>query len=172
MELMVLIKGNNKYTVEDKKSRLLYSIKKKGFNNSKLNLLDASNYNLYTLMTTGEMSYTIVLNDDTFMLINCKSKFLDPTIDCEGKQLKYILKSKNSRDFSIIVNDEEKGMIKTNVSVAGELQYDISIEDKIFDDYIPLFAVVIDKIFGDANRQPQVIQQIVEEKREEKHDKE
>lgn len=172
MELMVLIKGNNKYTVEDKKSRLLYSIKKKGFNNSKLNLLDASNYNLYTLMTTGEMSYTIVLNDDTFMLINCKSKFLDPTIDCEGKKLKYILKSKNSRDFSIIVNDEEKGMIKTNVSVSGELQYDIIIEDKIFDDYIPLFAVVIDKIFGDANRQPQVIQQIVEEKREEKHDKE
>ena len=123
-------------------------------------------------MTTGEMSYTIVLNDDTFMLINCKSKFLDPTIDCEGKQLKYILKSKNSRDFSIIINDEEKGMIKTNVSVSGELQYDIIIEDKIFDDYIPLFAVVIDKIFGDANRQPQVIQQIVEEKREEKHDKE
>ena len=175
MELMVLIKGNNKYTVEDKKSRLLYSIKKRGFSNSKLNLLDASNYNLYTLMTTGEMSYTIILNDDTFMLINCKSKFLDPTIKCEGKKLKYVLKSKNSRDFSIIMDDEEKGIIETDVSVSGELQYNITIQDKIFDDYIPLFAVVIDKIFGDANRQPQVIQQIAEEKKKknkEKHDKE
>ena len=80
MQLMILIKGNNKYTVEDKKSRLLYTIKKKGFGNNKLVLLDASNYNLYTLMTTGEMSYTVILNDDTFMLISCKSKFLDPTI--------------------------------------------------------------------------------------------
>lgn len=167
MELMVLIKGN-KYIVEDKKSRQLYTIKKKGFGNTKLVLLDASNYNLYTLMTTGndsKPSFTVILNDDTFMLINCKSKFLDPTINCDGKELSYILKSKNSRDFSIIIGDEEKGMIETNVSVSGELQYDLTINDKIFDDYIPLFAVVIDKIFGDANRQPQVIQQIMTEKK-------
>ncbi len=166
MELILLIKGNNKYTVEDKKSRLLYTIKKKGFNNSRLTLLDASNYNLYTLMTTSEMSYTIILNDDTFMLINCKSKFLNPTINCDGKEFKCNLTSKNSRDFSIMVNDEEKGTIKTDVSMSGELQYIITIEDKMFDDYIPLFAVVIDKIFGDANRQPQVIRQIIEEKKE------
>lgn len=165
MHLMILIKGNNKYTVEDKKSRLLYTIKKKGFGNNKLVLLDASNYNLYTLMTTGEMSYTVILNDDTFMLISCKSKFLDPTINCNGKEFSCNLKSKNSRDFSIMVGDEEKGMIETNVSVSGELQYDLTIEDKLFDDYIPLFAVVIDKIFGDANRQPQVMQQIVEERK-------
>lgn len=162
MDLMLLIKGN-KYSVEDKKSRVLYTIKKKGFGNTKLVLLDASNYNLYTLMTTGALSYTIVLNDATFMLISCKSKFLDPTIVCSGKDMSYTLTSKNSRDFTILIGDEEKGKIVTNVSGTGELQYDITIEDKIFDDYIPLFAVVVDKIFGEANRQK--IDIILEEKK-------
>lgn len=169
MELLLLIKGN-KYIVEDKKSRLLYTVKKKGFGNTKFVLLDASNYNLYTLMNTtssdAKPSFTVILNDDTFMLINCKSKFLDPTITCEGKNLSYTLTSKNRRDFTIMFNGEEKGKIETNVSVSGELQYDITIDDKMFDDYIPLFAVVADKIYGDTNRQPQVIQQIMAEKKE------
>ncbi len=168
MELLLLIKGS-KYTVEDKKSRLLYTIKKKGFGNTKFILLDASNYNLYTLMNTtssdSKPSFTVILNDDTFMLINCKSRFLDPTITCEGKNLSYTITSQNRRDFTITFNGEEKGKIETNVSASGELQYDITIDDKIFDDYIPLFAVVADKIYGDANRQPQVIQQIMAEKK-------
>ena len=62
----------------------------------------------------------------------------------------------------------EKGIIETSVSVSGELQYDLDINEKIFDDYIPLFAVVIDKIFGDANRQPKVIEQIMKDKKEKK----
>lgn len=166
MQLIILITGTNKYAVQDKKSRQIYTIKRKGFSNNKLVLLDASNYHLYTLMTNGEMSYTVVLNDDTFMLISCKSKFLDPTIKCNGKEFSCNLKSTNSRDFSIMVGDEEKGMIETNISANGELQYDLTIDDKLFDDYIPFFAVVIDKIFGDANRQPQVVQQIAAERKE------
>ncbi|MDE6781050.1 MAG: hypothetical protein K2J40_06295 [Ruminococcus sp.] len=166
MELMILINGTNKYAVKDKKSRQIYTIKKKGFSNNKLVLLDASGYHLYTLMTNGEMSYTVVLNDDTYLLISCKSKFLDPTIKCTGKGLNCNLKSSNSRDFSIMVNDEEKGIIETSVSGNGEIQYDLTIDDKLFDDYIPFFAVVIDKIFGDANRQPQVMQQIMADKKE------
>ena len=102
------------------------------------------------------------------MRINCKSKFLDPTIECKSNDVSYKLVSKNSRDFTIMEGDEEKGTIETSVSVSGELQYDIDINDKIFDDYIPLFAIVIDKIFGDANRQPKVIEQIVREKRQKK----
>lgn len=168
MELMLLIKGN-KYIVEDKKSRLLYTVKKKGFGNTKFILLDASNYNLYTLMNTtstdSKPTFTIILNDATFMLITCKSRFLEPTITCEGKNLSYTITSQNRRDFNIIFDGEEKGKIETSVSVSGELQYDITIDDKMFDDYIPLFAVVVDKIYGDANRQPQAIQQIMEEKK-------
>lgn len=170
MELLLLIKGNNKYIVEDKKSRLLYSIKKKGFGNTKFILLDASNYNLYTLMNTtstdSKPTFTVILNDATFMLITCKSRFLEPTITCEGKNLSYALTSQNRRDFTITFNGEEKGKIETNVSASGELQYDITIEDKMFDDYIPLFAVVVDKIYGDANRNPEVVRQIIEERKE------
>lgn len=169
MQLMVLIKGDNKYSVEDKKSRVLYNIKKKGFgNNKRLVLLDASNYHLYTLLAAGvdNLSYSVILNDDIFMRITCKSKFLDPTIECRGSDVSYKLVSRNSRDFTIMMGEEEKGTIETGVSVSGELQYDLDINDKIFDDYIPLFAVVIDKIFGDANRQPQVMEQIAKEKKQ------
>lgn len=173
MELLLLIKGN-KYIVEDKKSRLLYTVKKKGFGNSKFVLLDASNYNLYTLMnTTADLnekpSFSIILNDSTFMKVTCKSRFFEPTVLCQGKELSYSLITQNSRDFSIMDGDVEKGVIETSVSASGELQYDISIDDKIFDDYIPLFAVVIDKIFGDANRQPKVIEQIMKDRKEKRN---
>ncbi len=155
MDLVVLTKGN-KYIVEDKKSRLLYTVKKKGFGNSKFVLLDSSNYNLYTLLQTGEErkpSFSIVLNDVTFMTITCKSLFLDPTIICEGKDMKFTLASKDRREFTILSGDDKKGSISTRISVSGDLQYDITVEDKIFDDYIPLFAVIIDRAFGVMNKQ-------------------
>ncbi len=155
MDLVVLTKGN-KYIVEDKKSRLLYTVKKKGFGNSKFVLLDASNYNLYTLLQTGEErkpSFTIVLNDATFMTITCKSLFLDPTIICEGKDMSFTLASKDRREFTILTGSDKKGSISTRITVSGDLQYDITVEDKIFDDYIPLFAVIIDKAFGVMNKQ-------------------
>lgn len=155
MDLVVLTKGN-KYVVEDKKSRLLYTVKKKGFGNSKFVLLDSSNYNLYTLLQTGEErkpSFSIVLNDTTFMTITCKSLFLDPTIICEGKNMTFTLASKDRREFTILSGDDKKGSISTRTSVSGDLQYDITVEDKIFDDYIPLFAVIIDRAFGVMNKQ-------------------
>ncbi|MDE5771440.1 MAG: hypothetical protein K2I06_07425 [Ruminococcus sp.] len=155
MELVVLTKGN-KYVVEDKKSRLLYSVKKKGFGNSRFVLLDSSNYNLYTLLQTGEErkpSFSIVLNDATFMTITCKSLFLDPTIICEGKNMTFTLASKDRREFTILSGNDAKGTISTRTSVSGDLQYDITVEDKIFDDYIPLFAVIIDRAFGVMNKQ-------------------
>ena len=83
MQLVVFIKGNNKYSVEDKKGRTLYNIKKKGFgNNNKLFLLNSSNYHLYTLIGSGmdSLSYTIEHNDSNFMSVICKSKFLAPMI--------------------------------------------------------------------------------------------
>ena len=155
MEFMVLQKGS-KYIVQDKKSRLLYSVKKKGFgSNNRLNLLDASDYILYTLLQTGDSrkpAFKILLNDQTFFELTCKSLFLDPTIEAEGNGMKFSLASKDRKDFTIIKNGSPVGSIKTMITVAGELHYDIQVENIAFDDYIPLFAVAIDKAFGDMNK--------------------
>ena len=88
MELMISIKGN-KYTVTDKKqSRLLYTIKKKAFSGGRYLLLDASNYQLYTIIQVSDdrkPKFAITHNDVSIMALECKSLFLDPTITVEGK---------------------------------------------------------------------------------------
>lgn len=153
MELLVIPKGN-KFVVEDKKSRLLYSVKKKGFG-GKYILLDASNYNLYSLIQTGDErkpSFSIILNDVTFMTIVCKSLFLDPTIEAIGKDMKFKLASKDRKIFDIFKDGVQVGSMKTLTTVNGELQYEIDIDNMVFDDYIPLFAVAVDRAFGDMNK--------------------
>ena len=153
MELTIAEKGN-KYVVEDKKSRLLYTVKKKGFGQSYI-LLDASNYNLYTLVQDGDArkpAFSVILNDDLFLRMECRSLFLDPTISAEGKDMKYTIKSKDRKNFEILLNDARVGSIATKFGVAGNLQYDLEIVNTAFDDYIPLFAVAIDKAFGELNR--------------------
>lgn len=153
MEMMVMPKGN-KYIVQDKKSRLLYTVKKKGFG-ARFNLHDASDYVLYTLLQTEDgrkPAFTMVLNDQNFMSLTCKSLFLDPTIDAEGKDMKFALASKDRKEFTIIKNDAAVGVIKTIQTLTGDLQYEIDVDNKAFDDYIPLFAVAIDRAFGDMNR--------------------
>ena len=153
MELLVLPKGS-KFIVQDKKSRLLYTVKKKGFG-AKFNLLDASDYNLYTLVQTDEgrkPAFTIILNDESFLMLTCKSLFLDPTIDAEGQGMKFSLESKDRKEFAIIKNNAAVGNIKTIQTLSGDLQYEIQIENTAFDDYIPLFAVAIDRAFGDMNK--------------------
>lgn len=153
MELTIAEKGN-KYVVEDKKSRLLYTVKKKGFAQRYI-LLDASNYNLYTLIQEGDVKkpvFSVILNDSLFLKMECKSLFLDPTITAEGKDMKYIIKSKDRKNFEIILNDVSVGTIKTKFGVSGTFQYDLEIVNTAFDDYIPLFAVAIDKAFGEMNR--------------------
>lgn len=153
MELLVSSKGS-KYIVEDKKSRLLYTVKKKGFSQRYI-LLDASNYNLYTLLQIGDErkpAFTVILNDDVFLEMECKSLFLDPTIIAEGKDMKFVIASKDRKNFDIILNDITVGHIKTKAAVSGDLQYDLDIENTAFDDYIPLFAVAIDRAFGEMNK--------------------
>ena len=154
MEIVVSSQGN-KYTVKDKKERLLYSIKKKGFGQRYI-LLDTSNYNLYTFLQTGEEKkpmFSIILNDDTFLKMECKSLFLDPSITAIGKNMNFLIKSKERKNFEIYLNDALVGHIVTKVGLAGDLQYDVDIENTAFDDYIPLFAVAVDKTFGDMNKQ-------------------
>jgi len=115
----------------------------------------SSNYNLYTLLQTGDdrkPAFTVILNDDEFLKMECKSLFLDPTITAEGKDMKFVIASKDRKNFDIILNDITVGHIKTKTAVSGGLQYDLDIENTAFDDYIPLFAVAIDRAFGEMNK--------------------
>lgn len=153
MELLVIPKGN-KYSVEDKNHRVIYNVKKKGFS-QRYNLFDTSNYILYTLVQDGDdrkPTFNILLNDSVFLKMECKSLFLDPTITAEGKDMKFSLASKERRNFNIIFNDNKVGTIKSKQTMAGDAHYDIEIENKAFDDYIPLFAVAIDRVFGEMNK--------------------
>ena len=75
------------------------------------------------------------------------------TITAEGNGMSYKLASKDRKNFDIILNDATVGHIKTKIAVSGDLQYDLDIENTAFDDYIPLFAVAIDKAFGSINKQ-------------------
>ena len=161
MELMISVKGN-KFTVTDKKQqRLLYTIKKKAFSSGRFILLDASNYQLYTIVQTSDdrkPTFSITHNDVSIMKLECKSLFLDPTINVTGKdtagtKIVFDIASKNHRDFQLLRDGLNVGKLLVHLTVAGELQYEIEIEDKVFDDYIPLFAVAIDKTCGDMNKQ-------------------
>ena len=155
MELMIFVK-NNKYTVEDKKQRRLYTVKKKGLGGSRFALHDASNYQLYTFVQTSEdrkPTFTILHNDATYMRGLCKSLFLDPTIEFKGKDGEYELVSKDHKNFDFMTGGKKAGELHTAVSVSGDLQYTFQIEDKIFDDYMVLFAVAVDRTFGEMNKE-------------------
>lgn len=155
MEMLVIPKNNgSKYVIQDKKGRVLYTVKKKGFG-GRYNLLDASDYNLYTLLQTDEGRkpvFSIILNDAKFLTLTIKSLFLDPTITGEGKDMNFSIESKDRKAFRIMKNGVQVGDIKTTAMLSGDLQYEIEIENVAFDDYIPLFAVTIDKAFGEINR--------------------
>lgn len=160
MELIISVKGN-KYTIQDKeKGRTIYTVKKKGLGSGRYVLLDTNNYNLYSLVQTGEdrkKSFRITHNEMSIMELSCKSMFLDPTITVDGKDIskhpiKYTLASKDHRDFDILKDDVKVGVIKTILNMTNDLQYEMEFENNIFDDYIPLFAVAIDLTFGELNR--------------------
>lgn len=160
MELMITLKGS-KYTVQDKSQRrTVYTVKKKGFGAGRYLLLDPSNYQLYSLVqVTEERKPTFIIshNDASIMTISCKSLFLDPTIAIEGRDIngnvmQYALVSKDHKDFELQKDGLACGSVKTELTMTKELQYDMVIEDKIFDDYIPLFAIAVDLTFGEINR--------------------
>lgn len=158
MELFLVPKGS-KFIVQDKKKRLLYTVKKKAFG-GKFLLLDASGYELYSFINTiqgKKPEFNIILNDKIFMTIKCLSVFLDPSIEFnyqedKFKDIKYTLKSSDRKNFTLLRNNEEVGYVRTIVDMDKDLCYEISIEDQFFDDYIPLFALAVERAFGDMNK--------------------
>jgi len=159
MELFLVPKGN-KFIVEDKKERLLYTIKKKTFKGSKFVLLDASGYELYSLLQVNQgkkPEFNIILNDRLFMSVKCLSIFLEPSIVFEHesekfKGIKYMLKSNDRKNFAILRNDIEVGSVKTVSTMDNELRYEMVIDNAYFDDYVPLFALAVERAFGDINK--------------------
>ncbi|MBQ9110266.1 MAG: hypothetical protein IJY06_02715 [Oscillospiraceae bacterium] len=154
MELYVVPKGNEKYLISDKKDRKIYSVDKKRFS-KQLILHDASGYALYSLLqlTTGmKPSFRIDFNEESFMKINCKSVYLDPSLECEGKGMKYLIKSQDRMNFEIYKNGTLVGKLLTEKQTNGEQKYYIEVDNKAFDDYIPLFAVCVDKCFSGLNK--------------------
>lgn len=157
MELFIIPKGSGKYTVSDKKDRKIYSVTKakKLFGNPITTLHDASGYALYTMQRTAsgkKPSFRIDFNEEPFMNVNCKSVYLDPSLVCEGKGMKYLIKSKDRMNFEIIKDGTTVGKMITEKLPNNELKYYIEIDDRAFDDYIPLFAVCADKSFKDLNK--------------------
>ncbi len=161
MELLISFKGG-KYIVQDKaQGRQIYTIKKKGFGAGKYVLMDASNYQLYSMaqyVAERKPTFVISHNENSILHLNCKSLFLDPTInvsgrDIQGTVIKYDIASKDHRNFDLLKDDMKVGYIKTNITVSQELQYDLEIDNKMFDDYVPLFAIAVDLTFGEMNRE-------------------
>lgn len=154
MELFVVPKNTEKYNVFDKKDRRIYKITRKRFGKS-WTLHDASDYALYSMLQTGsgkKPSFKIEFNDAPFMIITCKSIYLDPSLECEGQGQKFVIKSRDRMNFELLKNGTKVGAITTEKQTNNEQKYFIEIEDKAFDDYIPLFAVCVDKCFSGLNK--------------------
>ena len=154
MELIITAKGN-KYSVQDRKNRLLYTVKKKGLGMTRFVLLDASNYHLYSIIQDGDErkpSFHLTHNDNLLMTLMCRSLFLDPTIIVENKEIHYQIASKDRKNFEIIMDGEVKGTIKTLFTASGDFQYELEIDNKVFDDYLVLFVVAVDRTFSEINK--------------------
>ncbi len=154
MELYVVPKNAEKYHVYDKKERKIYSVSKKRFGKS-WTLYDASDYALYSMIQTGtgkKPSFKIEFNDAPFMMVTCKSIYLDPSLECEGQGMKFAIKSRDRKNFELLKNGTKIGSITTETQTNNEQKYFIDIDNKSFDDYIPMFAVCVDKCFSGLNK--------------------
>lgn len=155
MEFVIIGKGGSKYAVQDSNNKQVYTVKKKSFG-QKFDLLDKSHYNLYS-MTQVENdkrpAFQVIHNDAAFMTIECKSLFVDPTLIAITKGLRYEIASKDRKNFDIILDGKKIGHIAAGTTGTGESRYDFTADNNSYEDYLLLFAVAIDKAFGEFNRQ-------------------
>ncbi|MBR1897976.1 MAG: hypothetical protein IJ825_03760 [Oscillospiraceae bacterium] len=157
MELTIIPKGSGKFEINDPKGRKIYSVtkKRKLMGNHITTLHDASNYALYTMVRTAagkRPSFQIIFNDAVFLNVQCKSLYVDPSILFEGQGGKYELKGKTSKNLELRTQGQLIGGIVTEEQSNGMPKYQLTIEDKFYDDFIPLFAVAVDKCFSTANK--------------------
>ncbi len=153
MELIVIPTGSGKYNVIDTKDRKVYSVtkKRKLVGNPITTLHDASGYALYTMVRTEsgkKPSFQISLNGTVVLRVQCKSMFLNPCIAFDGPDYAFELRGEKVTHFEICRSDGVIGTLDTEIQTNGEPKYRITIEQKFFDDFFPLFAVVVDKCYG------------------------
>ena len=156
MELIIIPNGNGKYTVTDPKDRKIYSVtkKKRFIGNPITTLRDASGYVLYTMVrieSGRKPTFHIEFNDTLFMKVRCTSMFVDPCIEFDGNEASYELKGHTHSKMTLKKDDETIGTLIIETQANGEPKYVLTVENKYFDDVIPLFAVTVDKCFGVAN---------------------
>lgn len=148
MVLYIIPKGS-KYNVQDEKGRIIYTIKKKGFG-GKMQLFDASGYEMYTITSDFSQkhpSFDILLDGNPYIMVKCKSRFLDPSIVGQGNMGTYWLKSQDRMQFELTKDDVNIGSILSQPMPKGDVQFEMTINDKEFDDALVLFAVCIDFSF-------------------------
>ena len=153
MELLVIPKGSGKYTITDEKDRKIYTVNKKRklIGNPITSLHDASGYVLYTMVRTAsgnKPTFDITFNDAHFLDAKCKSLFVDPSIIFSGPGGEFMLKGKDTSYFVLTKGEAEIGSLKKEKQANDEPMYMLTVEDKEFDDFIPLFAIVADKCYN------------------------
>ena len=153
MELLVIPKGSGKYTITDEKDRKIYSVNKKRklIGNPITSLHDASGYVLYTMVRTAsgnKPAFDITFNDAHFLDAKCKSLFVDPSIIFSGPGGEFMLKGKDTSYLVLTKGETEIGNLKKEKQANDEPMYILTVEDKEYDDFIPLFAIVADKCYN------------------------
>jgi hypothetical protein len=93
-------------------------------------------------------AFHIFLNGTIVIRVQAKSMFLNPCITFEGENEIFELRGEKVTHFEIYRDGNAIGTIDTEIQTNGEPKYRIIIEQKFFDDFFPLFAVVVDKCYG------------------------
>ncbi len=157
MELIIIPKGAGKYDVTDTKERMIYTVAKKkkliGFPIT--TLFDPSGYRLYSLQRTeagNKPAFQMLFNDKVFMAIKCESLYVDPTITFNGGSYAFALRGKVQNNLTLFSRNDEIGTLITEKQANGEPKYTLTVENKFFDDFFALFAVVADKCFNPNNK--------------------
>lgn len=157
MELIIIPMGAGKFTVTDEKDRKMYSVtkKRKLIGNPITTLHDASGYALYTMVRTAsgiKPAFQIVFNDELFLTVQCKSLYVDPCITFTGQGGDFELKGKSADDLVLRAGSEEIGVLKTERQTNNDPKYVLTVDNRRFDDFLPLFAVAADKCFNGKNK--------------------
>lgn len=151
VDLNVIPKGN-KFIVLDQKERTIYNIKT-GMG-GKTHLINSGGYKLFYFTSDKKAKKPVftVYNDDKVMFTaECTSLFLEPGIAIRGERANLDIVSHDRQEFKIMDGENQIGTV-TSQEEKKETKYLIEIEEKYFDDYIPLIAVFIDMSFGKINK--------------------
>ena len=154
MKLVMVPKGSKFHVINDRE-RTVYTIKKKKLGAAKYILIDKNGYVLYVLQPNvggKRPSFKVYLNDKVILDIVCTSMFLEPTIKTTGEGRNYLIKTADRKEFEIIAEDKNIGHvignIKTLVLMSGDRQVELEVEDKRYDDVMPLLALAVDLTFS------------------------